>query len=158
MPEMRNCSSEAKTRRDICVDAFRILDSCKDKDCFEDTRLLLTDFGQEILERSGSVRVTNTNVIWTDISVDPVKFSRGCYQISIRFFTKVTLEACVGLGKAQEIEGIAVNEKKVVLFGGDGCVNIFRSGEAEDDFCSFGRGSESYLTSRPVAVVEAAVP
>ena len=93
MPDMKNCVSEHKIKKDICIDAFRIMDSCKDKDCFEETPLLLTDFGQEILERSGSVRVINTSVVWTDIKIDPVKFNRGFYQISVRYFTKVTLEA-----------------------------------------------------------------
>ena len=46
MPDMRNCMSEPKCKKDICIDALRILDSCKDKDCFEDTPVLLTDFGQ----------------------------------------------------------------------------------------------------------------
>ena len=158
MSDMRNGMNDQRARRDICVDAYRILDSCKDKDCFEDTRLMLTDFGQEILERSGSVRVTNTSVVWTDITVDPLKFNRGFYQISIRFFTKVTLEACVGLGKAQEIEGIAVNEKKVVLFGGEGNVNIFRSGDMPDEFCSYGMGNETFIKSKPTAVVEVIDP
>ena len=122
MPENRTIGREGMSprRENICIDSYRILDSCKDKDCFEDTRVLLTDYGQEVLEKSGSVRVTGTRVIWTDIVVDPVKFNRGFYQISIRFFTKITCEACVGLGKSQEIEGIAVNEKKVVLYGGEG--------------------------------------
>ncbi len=146
-------------RRDtICVDSYRILDSCKDKDCFEDTRVLLTDYGQEVLEKSGSVRVTGTHVLWTDIIVDPVKFNRGFYQISIRYFTKITCEACIGLGKSQEIEGIAVNEKKVVLYGGEGNVNIFRSAEFPGEYCAFGGGMETASTNRPSVVVEVVDP
>ena len=158
MPDMRNCMSEPKCKKDICIDALRILDSCKDKDCFEDTPVLLTDFGQEILERSGSVRVTDTKVVFTDIVIDPVKFSRGFYQVSFRFYTKVTIEACVGLGKTQEIEGIAVNEKKVVLFGGEGNVSVFRSTGAEDDFCPAPYGSEPFSTTKPLGVVEVVDP
>ena len=102
-------------RESVIIDTNRVLDCCKDKDCFEDTRVMLTDYGQEILEKSGSIRVLSTKVVWTDIVVDPVKFNRGFYQVTIRFFTKITLEACVCVGKSQELEGIAVTEKKVVL-------------------------------------------
>ena len=160
MPDNRLVGREGMSprRENICIDSYWILDSCKDKDCFEDTRVLLTDFGQEILEKSGSVRVTGTRVIWTDIVVDPVKFNRGFYQISIRFFTKITCEACVGLGKIQEIEGIAVNEKKVVLYGGEGNVNIFRSSELPGEFCTYGGGGETVLSGKPSVVVEVVDP
>lgn len=160
MPENRSVSREGMPpRRDtVCIDSYRILDSCKDKDCFEDTRVLLTDYGQEVLEKSGSVRVTGTHVIWTDILIDPVKFNRGFYQISIRYFTKITCEACVSLGKSQEIEGIAVNEKKVVLYGGEGNVNIFRSSELPGEFCTWGGGGETVSSSNPSVVVEVVDP
>ncbi|MBQ8287876.1 MAG: hypothetical protein IJX76_03795 [Clostridia bacterium] len=160
MPDNRTIGREGMSprRENICIDSYRILDSCKDKDCFEDTRVLLTDYGQEILEKSGSVRVTGTHVIWTDIVVDPVKFNRGFYQISIRYFTKITCEACVGLGKSQEIEGIAVNEKKVVLYGGEGNVNIFRSSELPGEFCTWGGGGETVSSSKPSVVVEVVDP
>lgn len=160
MPENRmNARDGTLSRRDnVCIDSFRILDSCKDKDCFEDTRVLLTDYGQEVLEKSGSVRVTGTKVVWTDIVVDPVKFNRGFYQISIRFFTKITCEACICIGKSQEIEGIAVTEKKVVLYGGEGNVNIFRSSELSGEFCTWGGGGETVITSKPSVVVEVVDP
>lgn len=160
MPENRmNARDGTLSRREnVCIDSFRILDSCKDKDCFEDTRVLLTDYGQEVLEKSGSVRVTGTKVVWTDIVVDPVKFNRGFYQISIRFFTKITCEACVCIGKSQEIEGIAVTEKKVVLYGGEGNVNIFRSSELPGEFCTWGGGGETVISSKPSVVVEVVDP
>ncbi len=160
MPDNRINGREGMTprRENICIDSYRILDSCKDKDCFADTRVLLTDYGQEILEKSGSVRVTGTHVVYTDIVVDPVKFNRGFYQISIRYFTKITCEACVGLGKSQEIEGIAVNEKKVVLYGGEGNVNIFRSAELPGEFCSWNSGGEAVVSGKPSVVVEVVDP
>lgn len=96
----------------VIIDSNRILDSCKDKDCYEDTRVILTDYGQEVLEKCGSIRVVSTKVVWSDIVTDPVKFNKGFYQVSIRFFTKITLEACVAPGKSQEIDGIAVTEKR----------------------------------------------
>ncbi|MGM9637281.1 MAG: hypothetical protein ACI3YK_04770 [Eubacteriales bacterium] len=145
-------------RESVIIDSNRILDCCKDKDCYEDTRVMLTDYGQEVLEKCGSIRVISTKVVWTDIVVDPVKFNRGFYQISIRFFTKITFEACVSVGKSQELEGIAVTEKKVVLYGSEGNVNIFRSSQIPGEFCTWGGGAEKVSTNKPSVVVEVVDP
>ncbi len=145
-------------RESVIIDTNRVLDCCKDKDCFEDTRVMLTDYGQEILEKSGSIRVLSTKVVWTDIVVDPVKFNRGFYQVTIRFFTKITFEACVCVGKSQELEGIAVTEKKVVLYGSEGNVNIFRSSQQPGEFCTWGGGGETVSTNKPSVVVEVVDP
>ena len=160
MPDTRpqGLNASYPRRENVFIDSYRILDSCKDKDCFEDTRVILSDMGQEVLEKSGSIRVTETKVVWTDIITEPVKFNRGFYQITIRFFTKIVCEACVSGGKVQEIEGIAVNEKKVVLYGGEGSVNIFRSSDLPYEFCSYGGGGESVSSSKPVIVVEVVDP
>jgi len=160
MPDTRNCSRDAvgcTKRENIAIDTYRILDSCKDKDCYEEVKVFLTDFGQEILDKSGSIKVVNTKIIWCDISSEPVRFNRGFYQITIRFFTKVTFEVCTGVGKSQEIEGIAVTEKKVVLYGADGCVNVFRSTAENEDFCVEG-GAQSVSSCKPSIVVEAVDP
>ena len=159
MPDNRNqiFSNNYPHRENVCVDSYRILDSCKDKDCFEDTKILLTDPSREILEKSGSIRVSETKVIWVDVGTEPVKFNRGFYQVSIRFYTKIICDACVGAGKTQQIEGIAINEKKVVLYGGESNVSIFRcSDNGGDSFC---KGScESVTKSSPSIVIEAVDP
>jgi len=160
MPDTRpqGLSASYPRRENVFIDSYRILDSCKDKDCFEDTRVILTDMGQEVLERCGSLRVRETKVVWTDISTEPVKFNRGFFQVNIRFFTKVILEACVSAGRVQEIEGIAVTEKKVVLYGGEGNVNIFRSSDLPYEFCTYGTGGESVSSNKPIIVVEVVDP
>ena len=159
MPESRNqnTNSAFSRRENVFVDSYRILDSCKDKDCFEDTRLLLTDMGREVLEKSGSIRVTDTKVVWVDINTEPVKFNRGFYQVNIRFYTKVTCEVCVGAGKTTQIEGIAICEKKVVLYGGESNVSIFRcNNSGGDTFC--GNTCESVSKSNPNIVIEVVDP
>ena len=40
----------------VCIEANRILDSCRDRDCFEDVKVLLTDFGNDLLEHTTNVR------------------------------------------------------------------------------------------------------
>jgi len=154
-----NCRENSSSRREnICIDTNRILDSCKDKDCFEDTRVFLTDFGQELIEKGGNIRVKSTKVVWTDIVTEAVRFNRGFYHITIRFFTRITFEVCACMGKVQEVEGIAVSEKQVVLYGSEGNVNIFRSSDAPNEFCTYGSGGETQTTNKPTVVVEVVDP
>lgn len=150
------CPGGMGGRETVCIETDRILDSCRDRDCFEHVRVKLTDFGRDILDRSSSIRVTDACISWTHISIAPVPFNRGFYQILIRFYVKLTFEACVGTGRAQAFEGIAVVEKKVVLWGSESNVSVFRSG-GDDDFCA---PPELCCPTRnvPQAVIEVADP
>ncbi len=153
-----NCSGPSIPRDSVCIDTYRVLDSCRDKDCFEDTVVYLTDYGKEIIERTTAVRAKSACVVSANISVDPIGFNRGFYQISIRIYVKLRFEACVGKGNSQEFEGIAVVEKKVILYGSEGNVSIYKSG-IEDNFCAHPElcGAEC-STNMPIAVFEVADP
>ncbi len=148
--------SSLQCKEVVCVDCNRILDSCRDKDCFENVEVFLTDFGEEIINNATGVRVKCAELIHTDIYTENVQFNRGFYQITVRFYVKVVVECCICAGKSQEVEGIAVCEKKVVLYGSEGNVKIFKSG-IDTPFC--GRcGSGKYSTNDPTVVVEAVDP
>lgn len=133
------CGSSDKnpSRNDlVCIETNRILDSCRDRDCFEDVKVLLTDFGNDILEHTTNVRAKNACIAWTHISIDPIKFNRGFYSVSIKFYVKITFEACLCGGRSQEFEGIAVLEKKVILYGSESNVNVFKSTPEAADYCA----------------------
>ena len=83
MADGRSCCSSAEQ---VYIDTNRIMDSCRDKDCYEDVRVYLTDFGQEIIEQSGSVRAKCASVVGTNISVVPLAFNKGFYQVNIRMY------------------------------------------------------------------------
>ena len=119
----------------VCIEANRILDSCRDKDCFEDVKVLLTDFGNEILEHTANIRAKSACISWTYIGIDPVRFNRGFYSITIKFYIKIVFEACLCGGRSQEFEGVAVVEKRVILFGSEGNVNVFKSELNGSGFC-----------------------
>ena len=51
-----SCGSSGIGKETVCIETNRILDSCKDRDCFENVRVYLTDMGNEIIERTNSVR------------------------------------------------------------------------------------------------------
>lgn len=142
----------------VCIDTYRVLDSCRDKDCFEDVRVYLTGEGQEIIERTGAVRAKCAEVIWANIDIDNVPFNRGFYQLYLRLYTKITCEACIGPGNIQEFDGIAAVEKKVILFGGEGNVSVFRSELQHSSFCSCGGKGVGKGTSLPLAVLETVDP
>ncbi|MCL1859875.1 MAG: hypothetical protein FWF92_11665 [Oscillospiraceae bacterium] len=121
--------------------------------------MYLTDYSQEIIDKANNIRCKDAEIIWTQVSVEPVQFNRGFYRVDIRFFFKITCEACVNLGRSQEVEGIVIFDKTVILFGSEGNVNIFKSDPASNNFCfepNF--NSEGYHSNLPIAVVEVVDP
>ena len=145
-------------RETVCIDTNRVLDSCRDRDCFENARVYLSDFGNEVLEHTGSIRAKSAKIVWTCIDIDPIRFNRGFYSVNIRFYVKLVFEACVCAGRSQEIEGIAVLEKRVILYGGESNVSVFKShGVAGENFCGC-TPHESEEENEPTAIVEVVSP
>jgi len=141
----------------VCIETNKILDSCRDRDCFENVPVFLTDCGSEIIEHTASVRVKDSCIAGSQVLIEPVKFNRGFYSVNIRFYLKIVFEACIGNGRSQEFEGIAVLDKNVVLFGGESNVSIFKSTSDITDFCSVPElccGTKNV----PIAVVEVVDP
>ena len=66
----------------VCIDVNRVLDSCRDRDCFEDVKVLLTDFGNDIIEHTTNIRAVGACIVQTQITLDPIKFNRGFYSSS----------------------------------------------------------------------------
>lgn len=160
MPENRfPCgSSVPSTPRDlVCIETNRILDSCRDRDCFEDVRVILTDYGNDIIDRTTSVRVKDSCITSAYVGIDPVRFNRGFYSVTVKFYIKLLFEACVGGGRSQEFDGIAVVEKNVVLYGGDSNVNVFKSNSELSQYCSIPEPC-CKTSNVPVAVVETVEP
>ena len=120
----------------------------------------MTDYSQEIVDKATNIRVKDAEIIWTHISVEPVPFNRGFYQVDIRFFFRICCDACVCLGKTHEIEGIVVFDKTVILFGSEGNVNIFKSDPASNNFCFPPEclSTEGIRSNLPIAVVEIVDP
>ena len=141
----------------VCIETNRILDSCRDRDCFENAKVFLTDCGKEIVEHTSAVRVKHACIAQTHISLDPVQFNRGFYSVNIRFYVKLVFEACIGNGRSQEFEGIVVLDKKVILYGGECNVSVFRSSGDFSDFCAHIEPC-CKENNVPTAVVEAVDP
>lgn len=159
MADNKMCNSGSPMKDLVCIDTYRVLDSCRDKDCFEDVRVYLTDYGQEIIDRTCAVRAKCAKVLWAYIDIDEVPFNKGFYQLTIRLYIKIICEACVSPGNIQELEGIAVVEKKVILFGSEGNVNVYRSDPGCSGFCPPKHKCKcNASTNMPIAVLECVDP
>ena len=151
-------SAQSPGKETVCIETNRVLDSCKDKDCFEDVRVILTDYGREIIDHTNSVRAKSACIIDTAISLEPVQFNRGFYQVYIRFYVKVIFEACMAPGRPQEFEGIAVVDKRVILFGGENNVCTFKSDPKNDGFCAPPRKNSCCSKNVPTGIIEVVDP
>ena len=140
----------------VCIDTKRVLDSCRDRDCFEDTRVYLTCRGEEILENSSNVRTRSAKLLWAYVGVDEVPFNCGFFRVKVRYYIEVEFEACLGVGRSQCFKGLAALEKEVVLYGGEGRALTFTSspGNTYCNVCDM----DNAATNDPVAVVETVEP
>ena len=157
MQENRNTpfSLSCDSRGTVCINTNRVLDACRDRDCFEDTRVYLTTTGQEILANSSNVRTKRAKILSAFVGVEEVPFNNGFYQISVRYYIEVEFEACLGVGRSHTFKGLAVLEKEVILYGGEGRALSFTS-DHSGGFCDIShcnRGSND-----PIAIVETVEP
>lgn len=158
MLDNRNSTSSCNndSRGTVCIDTKRVLDSCRDRDCFENVRVYLTDSGEQILSCSTSVRTRSAEVLWAHVGVDAVPFNCGFYRVSVRYYILIELEACQGVGRGQTFKGLSVLEKEVILFGGEGNAKTFSSTPG-DSFCTI-PDVLNFDTNAPVGIVETVDP
>lgn len=149
MPDLSNensCFKEA-----VCIDALRVYDSCQDKDCIEDTRVLFTKNAQELVDAATNVRTKDVRVITVFLDLQPIPFNRGFYSVDMTFFFDVCLELFSSpICPSKHVNGVAVFNKKVILYGSEGNVKVFSSDE-KDEECNENIGT-------PKAVVQVAEP
>lgn len=159
MPDNRfNCSGLGLgSKETVCIEANRVLDSCRDRDCYENVQVFLTAFGNEIIERTGNIRVKNSCITLSSITVDPIAFNKGFYSVNLRLYIRITFEACLSPGRIQEFDGIAVIDKNVVLFGGESNLNVFKS-NGNSGFCEMPNEVCCVEGNIPTAVVEVVDP
>lgn len=133
-------------REAVGVNTRKIFDTCLDKDCVDELRVYPTVTSQTFLENALNVRPRSADLLYVDVSVSPISFNRGYYTVDCTYFYRVTGET---FPAGQSVTGLAVFDKRVMLFGSVGSVMSFRS---EDPLPAIG-GSEL-----PRAVVDAVNP
>lgn len=141
-------------REAVCIHTKKIFDSCRDKDCIEGLRFYPTQGSQNVIDRALSVRAGKAELLYVHTDVEPAGFNRGFYSVDIRYYYRITAEAFVGAARPVEVTGLAVFDKRVILFGSEGNAKIFTSQTCFDDLddCAIRR------SNLPIAVVEAVDP
>ncbi len=148
------CSNESGFKESVCIHTDKIYDSCRDKDCLENLRVYFTAEGQCLVDRAISVKCNKAEIIWVFSDIEAVPFNRGCYSVDLKYFFKVTFSVFAGGSEPCDIEGLAVFNKRSILFGSEGNAKVFSSQYKEDAF-------DVQLwkkTNLPTAVVEVVDP
>lgn len=149
------CNGRSGGQGSVCIDTQRVLDSCRDRDCFEDVKVYLSAEGQAILQQSTNIRTRGAEILCAYIGVEEVPFNCGFYQITVRYYITVDFEVCIG-GRSQMIRGITVVQKDVILYGGEGRAVSFASGVGTDICAGCSIGGPA--TNDPIAIAETVEP
>lgn len=139
-------SSSDTIREAVCINTRKIMDSCRDKDCVEDLRVFLTRSSSDYIDNAFSVRPCSASLLHTEVSVKEMCLNRGYYTVDITYFYDVIGETYPA---GQQVRGLAVFDKRVMLFGSEGRTKSFSS----DDCCAPDNNG-----AMPIAVVDAVDP
>ena len=114
----------------VCIEAGRIFDSCSDKDCLEDLQVFFTEDGQRIINESALIKCKSAEVLDVYLTVESVPFNKGYYAVDMSFFFRVNFSAYSSpVATPINVRGLAFHSKKVILYGSEGNVRSFCSGE-----------------------------
>ena len=138
--------NSASIREAVCVNTRKIFDSCRDKDCVDDLRVYPTACSQSYIENALSLRAKNAELLYVNVKVAPVAFNRGYYTVDATYFYRITAET---FPQGHLVTGLAVFDKRVMLFGSLGSVRTFSS----DCACPIGDNDDL-----PIAVVSSVDP
>ena len=138
--------SSASIREAVCINTKKIFDSCRDKDCVDDLRVYPTVTSQSYIENALSIRPRTAELLYADVSVSPTGYNRGYYTVDCTYFYRIT---CETFPAGQLCTGLAVFDKRVMLFGSEGSVKSFSSD---------GAASATTVDELPTATVNAVEP
>ncbi len=142
----------------FCIDTNRIYDSSRAQDCLDSLRIALPPGCDKVIKDCTNLKVRDVKIIWAQITTDEVPFNCGYFQIKVRYYFRVCLTCCNCDCTQIDFEGLAIAEKCVVLYGGEGNVSVFSS-DITDEICpSNCTCNVTASTNRPKVVVEVAEP
>ena len=138
----------AGIREAVCVHTRKIFDSCRDKDCVEDLPVWPTACSEPVIAAAAGIRPRACELLGVHLNVDAISFNRGFYTVDVRYWYRIRGEA---YPISREVEGLAVFDKRVILFGSEGSSKQFSS-ERGAAPVKHGAGG------LPIAVVDAVDP
>lgn len=127
-----NCFKEA-----VCVNADRIYDSCSDKDCWANLPVQFPAPAQAYINCATTVKCKKVKVLDVFLNTEPIPFNKGFYAVDMTFFFLVVLDAYESPTHCPvEVCGTVVYNKKVILYGSEGNVQVFHSGRSCGDIAT----------------------
>lgn len=158
------CPDDIKRLREaVCIQVEKVYDSCREKDCIEDAKVIFKNptCVQQLINDAVNVKIRRAEVVDVFADVEAVPFKRGFFTVDVKFFIKVTLDFFVPKhGGGVDIvtkHGIVLFDKKVILFGSEGAVKIFKSKFVEHGIDN-PVDSELQQDNLPISKVEVAEP
>jgi len=151
----------SRVREAVCIQTEKVYDQIKEKDCIEDARVFFRNPGlvQPIINAAINVKIKNADILNVFADVEPVPFKRGFFTVDIKFFIRVNLEFFIPTSpfgvRIIDVNGLIVFDKKVILFGSEGEVKIFKSKDVDDISLYNPKGVKDNL---PTAKIEVAEP
>ena len=158
MPETTNQGSAfdlTAVQEAACVHTRKIFDSCQSKDCMEDLRFYPTVSSEDVIEQALSVKSGQADLLYVLVNVEPIGLNQGYYTIDLRFFYRVTCDAYTGAVRPTPVTGLAVFDKRCVLFGSQGSSQEFSS---DTSYTVLEGGTLPTGNGLPTAVIEAVDP
>ena len=113
-----------RIREAVCIHTRKIYAGCRDKDCIEDLRVYPTESSRPYIESAFSIRPRSAELLSARVNVEEITFNRGYYTVDVTYFYRVTGEVFPGLTR---VSGLAVFDKRVILFGSEGSARVFTS-------------------------------
>ena len=123
----------SRIREAVCVQVEKIYDSCREKDCVENVRVMfrnLTPEQREAINNAMNVKLREVKLKDVITDIEEVPFKRGFYTVDVKYIMKVELDFFVrepGSICVVPIVGDITFNKKVILFGSEGNIKIFKS-------------------------------
>jgi hypothetical protein len=155
---MDDCT-ESAFREAVCIDAGRIYDSCCDKDCLTDLKVLFPEAIQRsVVDNASGVKIKSVSVLNVLTDVEPVPFNKGFFSVNMKFFFEVNAEITTTQGAVCTAIGVATAEKKAVLFGSDGNVKVFESTRNGEILNNKGMPTVRVQVAEPICLDSKIVP
>ncbi len=150
-------------REAVCVTAEKVYDACREKDCVTDATVYFRnpEYAGHIIDQAINVKVRRAEIIDVFADVEEVPFKRGYFTVDIKFFIAVTLDFFVpaqgNSGRIVTLSGLVTYDKKVILFGSEGNVKIFKSHYTQNGIDNPMR-TKVAQDNLPISLVEVAEP